>query len=834
MPASGNAALLPLPFVLLCAGALFELLIGRLFSSRIKGVIAVLSSISALAVVVALLPAIRNGTTFDLRLGTWDGPLAIALHADALSALFALMGTLLGTIVLLYSIGYMARDPAATRFYATMLLFIGGFVGLVFCANLLLLYLCWELIGLCSFSLVGFWYRQPEAVRGARKVLLMTHIAGYGLLAAVLVLYFRSGTAIWTDPAIAHNFSTGVFLLMLVALVAKSVQVPLHTWIPDAMAAPTPVSSLLHAACYVTAGVYLAARMHSFAAWAPAWNAILIVIATTTMLVGVMYAMVQSDLKRMLAFSTVSQIGYMLLGIGIGTPLGIMAGLLHCLNHGFFKGGLFLNAGAVQHAAGTRDMNRLGGLAARMPRTTLAWMVGVGNMAGIPLMSGFVSKWMLYAAALQAGWVVPAVVAWIASLGTVFICAKATSAVFFGPTTECTREAHEASPSMQWAMGLMALGSVILGIAPQIAAVLFFRPMLSALGLDSALRVSWLGFFSGAGVFSTSGGLVLAVFSFLLGAAIFALARVSRTAPALAAAGAGGGVLASGGGGVFTGGEPLWSQDHLTASDFSLIFEQNWRGFFRWSNVDRAYAYLLAGVRAVAGALAQPVSSMASRPLGWLAVLPVALLLGIRYAVHAPLLAAQFPALPVPELLTAGLCFAAVALVCAAAETSEDRFLPLEIALVATLSIAGCITEHEGPRYWLLEASALLSVLPVWRAARTRSSRLLYLAVVVLSALCLGVSQLLSGPDQIDWSRAFFITGICVKLAVIPFFFWILRLADELPAVLLGLIVAVIDMAAVGEVLVRAQSDPNLFAPAAFGLILAFLSSFGAALLTFC
>ncbi|MFZ0392407.1 MAG: proton-conducting transporter membrane subunit, partial [Terracidiphilus sp.] len=369
MPASGNAALLPLPFVLLCAGALFELLIGRLFSSRIKGVIAVLSSISALAVVVALLPAIRNGTTFDLRLGTWDGPLAIALHADALSALFALMGTLLGTIVLLYSIGYMARDPAATRFYATMLLFIGGFVGLVFCANLLLLYLCWELIGLCSFSLVGFWYRQPEAVRGARKVLLMTHIAGYGLLAAVLVLYFRSGTAIWTDPAIAHNFSTGVFLLMLVALVAKSVQVPLHTWIPDAMAAPTPVSSLLHAACYVTAGVYLAARMHSFAAWAPAWNAILIVIATTTMLVGVMYAMVQSDLKRMLAFSTVSQIGYMLLGIGIGTPLGIMAGLLHCLNHGFFKGGLFLNAGAVQHAAGTRDMNRLGGLAARMPRT---------------------------------------------------------------------------------------------------------------------------------------------------------------------------------------------------------------------------------------------------------------------------------------------------------------------------------------------------------------------------------------------------------------------------------------------------------------------------------
>jgi len=829
MPAFRNAALLPLPFVFLCAGALLQLLIGRFLSSRAKGLIAVLSSIPALAAVIALLPAIRNGITFDSRLGTWDGPLAIALHADALSALFALMGTVLGTIVLIYSIGYMAKDPSATRFYATMLLFIGGFVALVFCANLLLMYLCWELIGLCSFSLVGFWYRDPEAVRGARKVLLMTHIAGYGLLAAVLVLYFRTGTAIWTDPAIAHSFSTGVFLLMLAALVAKSVQVPLHTWIPDAMAAPTPVSSLLHAACYVTAGVYLAARMHSFAAWAPSWNAILIVIATTTILVGVMYAMVQSDLKRMLAFSTVSQIGYMLLGIGIGTPLGIMAGLLHCLNHGFFKGGLFLNAGAVQHAAGTRDMNRLGGLAHRMPRTTLCWMVGVGNMAGIPLTSGFVSKWMLYAAALQAGWIAPAVVAWIASLGTVFICAKATSAVFFGPATDSTREAHEASHSMQWAMGLMALGSIILGIAPQIAAMMFFQPMLTALGLDSTLRISWLGFFSGAGMFSTSGGLVLAVFSFLLGAAVFALARMSKTAPALAAAGSSGGVLA--GGGIFTGGEPLWSQDHLTASDFSLIFEQNWRGFFRWSNVDRAYAWLLRGVRTVAEALAQPVNWMTRRPVAWLAVLPVAIVLGMRYAVHVPVLAAQFPAMPVPELLTAGLCFAAVALVCAAAETSEDRFLPLEIALAATLSIAGCIKAHEWPRYWFLEASALMSVLPVWKAARTRSSRLLYLAVVVLSGTCLGISQLLSGPNQIDWSRAIFITGICVKLAIIPFFFWILRLADELPAVLLGLIVAVIDMAAVGEVLVRAQSDPNMFSPAAFGLTLALLTSLGAALL---
>ena len=294
------------------------------------------------------------------------------------------MGTGLGAFVLLYSIGYMAHDKSATRFFATMLVFIGGFVGLVYSANLFIFYLCWELVGLCSFSLVGFWYTNREAVAGARKVLLMTHIAGYGLLAAILVVYHRTGSALWTDPHVAHAFTGGVFVLMLVALVAKSVQVPLHTWIPEAMAAPTPVSALLHAACYVKAGVYLACRMHSFGAWPVnggfAWgSASLVWIGTVTMAVGVMYAMVQTDLKRMLAFSTVSQIGYMMMGIGIGTPLAIAAGLLHCLNHGFFKGGLFLTAGSVQHAAGTRDMNKLGGLAGKMPQTTLSWLIGVGQ-----------------------------------------------------------------------------------------------------------------------------------------------------------------------------------------------------------------------------------------------------------------------------------------------------------------------------------------------------------------------------------------------------------------------------------------------------------------------
>ncbi len=263
-------------------------------------------------------------------------------------------------------------------------------------------------------------------------------------------------------------------------------------------------------------------------AFGPRWGQSLVWVGTVTMAVGVMYAMVQTDLKRMLAFSTVSQIGYMMMGIGIGTPLAITAGLLHCLNHGFFKGGLFLTAGSVQHAAGTRDMNKLGGLATRMPRTTLSWLIGVGSMMGIPLMSGFASKWMLYAAALQAGWAVPAMVAWAASLGTVFLGAKATSAVFLGPTTENTKDAHESPPTMVWGMGLLAAGSVVLGVAPQLAVNYFLNPILAALGMGAGVHVTWFGLSADAGSFSTTGGLVLALVSLVIGGAIYLVAYAAR------------------------------------------------------------------------------------------------------------------------------------------------------------------------------------------------------------------------------------------------------------------------------------------------------------------
>ena len=815
------------PCVLLL-GAVLQILVARLCSARAKGILAFLTCLPAVFAVIGLAPAVRGGQSIDLHPLPWDGPLALVLHVDALSVLFAFMGACIGGLVLLYSIGYMAHDKSATRFYAIMLVFIGGFITLVYSANLFIFYLCWEVVGLCSFSLVGFWYTNREAVNGARKVLLMTHIAGYGLLAGIIVLYHRAGTALWTDPAVARNFSGGLFALMLVALVAKSVQVPLHTWIPEAMAAPTPVSALLHAACYVTSGVYLAARMHSFGAWPPAWGESLMGVGTGTIAVGVMYAMVQTDLKRMLAFSTVSQIGYMMMGLGIGTPLAITAALLHCLNHGFFKGGLFLTAGSVQHATGTRDMNQLGGLAQKMPRTTLSWLIGIGSMMGIPLMSGFASKWMLYAAALQAGWAVPAMVAWAASLGTVFLGAKATSAVFLGPATEQTRDAHESPPSMVWGMGFLAAGSIVLGVAPQLAVNYLLNPILAALGLGAGVHVTWLGLSADAGSFSSTGGLVLALVSLVLGGAIYAIAYAARPVASSGAA------LAGAGGGIFTGGEPLGDQGRLTAGDFSEIFHEHWHSFFRWSNVDRAYLDVWAGLQWVSRHLGIAFAWMERRATALVIVLAAAIFALARWLVPATA-SARVPALAPSEQISPLLIFAvtiaALALLLAALSGAAGRKLALPIFLVGALTVNGLLAVNAWARLGLLELGALLTVVLFWRTARSQAAKFTYLAVVLISAASMIAGDVLAERGNPEWARAFLLTGIAVKLAAVPLFFWLLKLADEVPALVLGVIIAVVDMAAFGEFLLSAQAVPGLLTPQAPLLYAAALTSLLAALL---
>ena len=818
-------ALLPL-----LAGVVLQLLAARFLSARAKGVLALVCCLPSLAAVAATFVRVRLGGPIDFNAMPWDGPLALVFHVDALSLMFAAMGTGLGAIVLLYSIGYMAHDRAATRFYAFMLIFICGMVGLVYSANLFFLYLCWEAMGLCSFSLVGFWYEKKEAVAGARKVLLMTHLAGYGLLAAILLIYSRTGSALWTDPAVAHSFTAGVYTLMLVALLAKSVQFPLHTWIPEAMNAPTPVSALLHAACYVKAGVYLAARMHSFGPWPASWGMVMMGLGTVTMVVGVVYAMVQHDLKRMLAFHTVSQIGYIITGFGLGTPLGIAAGLLHCLNHSLFKGGLFLSAGSVQHATGTRDMNQLGGLARRMPRTSVVWLISVGSMMGVPFMSGFASKWLLYTAALQAGQVVPALVAWVVSVGTVFSCVKATSSVFLGPTTPQSEGAHESPPTMVWALGLFALGSVVLGLAPQLAVNYIINPILPVLGM-ATVQVSWFGLTPAAGSLWTTGGLMLGLVSAGAGVLFYFVAgssraRVLAAEPKLVLAGATGG----GGVGVFTGGESISGPSRLPASEFSVILKKHWAPFYRNTDVDRVYLGIWNVLKSLSSALGGVIAWAEKSTIAWTVLLSAAVFSAVR-GLPSVVAGSVYPgAETLPPLLGLGCALALAALlVAASAQKTWHSLLPL-LTLSGTSAVAATLVSQPLARLALLEFASLLALALLWRTA-TRRAAWIYTVVVALSALSLVAGQLSLGAGAADWARPLLLAGFVLKLAIVPLLLWLPPVAAAAPALVVGLIIAVVDIAAFGELYLIAQAHPEFLAPHAFWIAAALASSLLASLL---
>ncbi|WP_306600926.1 proton-conducting transporter membrane subunit [Geothrix sp. 21YS21S-2] len=793
--------LILLPLAALLGGMLLQWLLAGLLTPRGKGRLAFAAVLASLAGVLAAWPRILAGGTLDAAFGPWDGPIRLTYHVDGLSLLFALMGAGIGAAVLLYAVSYMEDERATTRFYSLVLLFIGGLVHLVYTADLFLLYLSWEVVGLCSFLLVGFWYRKEEAAYGARKVLTMTHLAGYGLLGAVILLYGRTGSTLWTDPKVQGAFTTGLFLLVLVASLAKSVQFPLHTWIPDAMAAPTPVSALLHAACYVKAGVYLIARLHSFGTWPAGWGTLLAWLGATTIVVGALLALAQKDLKRLLAYSTVSQIGYMMLGLGLGTPLAVAAGLLHCLNHGLFKGGLFLCAGAVQHATGTRDMDRLGGLGRQMPRTMALWLVVAGSIAGVPLLNGFVSKWLLYDAALEAGRPMLALVPWIGSILTVFMFLKATTGVFLGSGTRETEHAHEASGGMLAGIGALAAGCVILGVAPQLAIRFLINPLMPALGYAPLAGVGWFGLTAGQGSWYASAGLGLGLVAMAFGLLVYGLARPAR------------GVVAVGAAAVFSGGEPLGSTGRLGAGDFSRIVADALAPFFRLADVDRYYLGAWHGLNRL-GARLDALSRLAE---GNAPVLLAAFCAALgAFAGFLPTGPAAVPELPVPGLLAASVGLAWVGLTVATGLKRLPHFLAS-----GALALAGLLLAHGLLRGVLLEAAAVAALLALTRKEGSRA----YLAAIVLSALGTLGGALAAEHGHPRLAMALLLPGLGIKVGLVPLSLWLTRVAERAPALVTGLVIAVVDVAALAELL----AQPGLFTGApwiAFGLLSAVAGAF--------
>jgi NADH-quinone oxidoreductase subunit L len=372
-----------------------------------------LSLASAIQLAVGFFTSPPPGYFYSLPLWSWFGSSGagkVGLYLDALALVMVLVVTIVGFLIHLYSARFMAADEGYGRFFAYMNLFLASMLILVLADNLLLLFLGWEGVGLCSYLLIGFWYREPANGRAALKAFLVTRVGDTALLIGLILLFTQLGTLDIQELArratlqwaVGSSLAVTTAALLLGGAVGKSAQLPLQTWLPDAMAGPTPVSALIHAATMVTAGVYLIARTQAIFSLAPAVELATAVIGAATLLIAGSSAIVQNDLKRCLAYSTISQVGYMFLALGVGAW---QPAVYHLATHAVFKSLLFLGAGSVMLALGDEhDMLRMGGLSRRLPLTFWTFLVGCLSMAAIPpLSAGFYSKdWILFAVRASA------------------------------------------------------------------------------------------------------------------------------------------------------------------------------------------------------------------------------------------------------------------------------------------------------------------------------------------------------------------------------------------------------------------------------------------------
>jgi len=388
--------------------SLCHALLGRVLPRRLVETLAC-GAIWGSFVATLAAAAIYNGPV-TIELGSWltaftfTAPLT--LYLDPLSLSLCLMITLVCGLIHLYAVGYMQGDPGYCRFFMLLNLFVGAMLLLVLAENLVLLYLGWEGVGFCSYALIGFWYQKPENATAGRKAFIVTRIGDVGLALAIVLCFQYFDTVSITrinqmGSAVPLGLITGLGLLMLLAAMGKSAQVPLMVWLPDAMAGPTPVSAQIHAATMVTAGVYLLMRLFPLIGLSAMVTAAIAVTGGLTALYGATCALVQRDIKRILAYSTISQIGYMMLGVGAGA---LTASTFHLIEHAFFKALLFLGAGCVITALHhEQDVFRMGGLRRTLPTTFYCFLAGAVCLAGLPLTGGFFSKDSILAAVWQQG-----------------------------------------------------------------------------------------------------------------------------------------------------------------------------------------------------------------------------------------------------------------------------------------------------------------------------------------------------------------------------------------------------------------------------------------------
>jgi NADH-quinone oxidoreductase subunit L len=413
------------------------------------------------------------------------------LQLDQLSMCFVLLITGVGSLIHIYSIGYMADDPERRRFFAYLNLFLSAMLLLVLADNYLGLYVGWEGVGLASYLLIGFWQHKPSAATAAKKAFVVNRVGDIGLAVALMVMFAFIGSISFEGvfaaaPEVGEGVLTAIGLLLLLAACGKSAQVPLQSWLGDAMEGPTPVSALIHAATMVTAGVYLIVRSGPVFDLAPHAQLGVVIVGAVTLLFGAVIGCAKDDIKKALAASTMSQIGYMVLAAGLG-PAGYAFAIMHLLTHGFFKAGLFLGAGSVMHGMNDEvDMRRYGGLRKALPITFATFGLGYLAIIGVPPLAGFFSKDGIIEAALGAGGVKGYILGAATILGagiTAFYMTRVMLMTFFGEKRWAPDiHPHESPKVMTWPMILLAIGSVGSGAAFAIGGTLehWLEPVVGA------------------------------------------------------------------------------------------------------------------------------------------------------------------------------------------------------------------------------------------------------------------------------------------------------------------------------------------------------------------
>ena len=437
-----------------------------------------------------LLPDVLHGTTLQYTL-PWSPLLDanLTLMVDGLSLFFALLISFAGCLIMAYGRFYLDPREAHGKFFAFMLLFMGSMLGVVLTSNLIVLFVFWELTSLSSFLLIGFWSHREASRYGATKALLVTGGGGMAMLIGFILLYQVTGS--WDMQSVlsqgdiirASPLYLPILGLVFLGCMTKSAQTPFHIWLPNAMEAPTPVSAYLHSATMVKAGLYLVARLHPALSGTDAWVYLVGGAGILTLCVGGFLALAQDDLKALLAYSTVSQLGLIMVLYGLGTAQGVVAGSFHLMNHAAFKAALFLCVGMVEHEAGTRRLSQLGGLWRAMPWTGMCTLIAAAAMAGLPPLGGFVSKELFYEAALETTQpTVRAIFPLLAVVGSAFTFAyslRLVYGVFFGKAGHPPKHPHEAPLGMRWSPVILAAFNPLFGLWPAPAVHFLLEPMVA-------------------------------------------------------------------------------------------------------------------------------------------------------------------------------------------------------------------------------------------------------------------------------------------------------------------------------------------------------------------